>query len=212
MQAGAHEASAGPVYRLQGIRWEHMDPAEYPITALQASRDEWTHVNGLFEMPDGNILLRFRKVSTVIIINRSPGAIYWRLAAAPLSGQPAPYIVANGQIRLFGNGPHRLDESFPFWSVLEIDPATKSIVWKFQEAIPANFFSPRISNARRLPNGNTLINEGWFGRFFEATPEGDVVWQYVNPYFGGPPKAQSNQVFRVYRYTAEEIARAQAAT
>jgi hypothetical protein len=63
-----------------------------------------------------------------------------------------------------------------------------------------------------LPNGNTLIDEGWFGRFFEVTPEGDVVWEYVNPYFGGPPKAQSNAVFRVYRYTAEEIARAQAAT
>jgi hypothetical protein len=55
----------------------------------------------------------------------------------------------------------------------------------------------------------------WSGRSdlrFEVTPEGDVVWEYVNPYFGGPPKAQTNQVFRVYRYTAEEIARAQAAT
>jgi hypothetical protein len=96
--------------------------------------------------------------------------------------------------------------------VLEIDPATKNIVWKFQEAIPSNFFSPRISNAQRLSNGNTLIDEGWFGRFFEVTLEGDVVWEYVNPYFGGPPKAQSNSVFRVYRYSAAEIARAQAAT
>jgi hypothetical protein len=41
---------------------------------------------------------------------------------------------------------------------------------------------------------------------------GDVVWEYVNPYFGGPPNAQTNAVFRVYRYTAEEIATAQAAT
>jgi hypothetical protein len=76
----------------------------------------------------------------------------------------------------------------------------------------SNFFSPRISNAQRLPNGNTLINEGTFGRFFEVTSEGDVVWEYVNPYFSGPPNAQNNLVFRVYRYTAEEIARAQAAT
>jgi hypothetical protein len=92
----------------------------------------------------------------------------------------------------------------------EIDPATKNIVWKFQEAIPSNFFSPRISNAQRLPNGNTLIDEGWFGRFFEVTPEGDVVWEYVNPYFAGDPS--NNTVFVVHRYTAEEIARAQAAT
>jgi Arylsulfotransferase (ASST) len=192
--------------------WEHMDPAEFPITAVQDGRDEWTHANGFFEMSDGNILLSFRNVSSVIMINRTTGEVYWRLGAPPLSGQHAPYILANGHILVFDNGPHRLDETFPFSRVLEIDPATKNIVWKFQEAIPANFFSPRISNARRLPNGNTLINEGWFGRFFEVTPEGQVVWEYVNPHFAGPARAPSNQVFRVYRYTAEEIARAQSAT
>jgi hypothetical protein len=83
---------------------------------------------------------------------------------------------------LFDNGPHRLDESFPFSRVLEIDPTTKNIVWKYQESIPSNFFSPRIWNAQRLPNGSTLINEGYFGRFFEVTADGDVVWEYVNPY------------------------------
>jgi hypothetical protein len=146
------------------------------------------------------------------MINRRTGEIYWKLGAPPLSGQHAPYILANGHLLLFDNGPHRLDESLPFSRVLEIDPATKNIVWKFQEPIPSNFFSPRISNAQRLPNGNTLINEGSFGRFFEVTADGDIVWEYVNPYFAGPPKTQTNQVFRVYRYTAEEIARAQAAT
>jgi Arylsulfotransferase (ASST) len=192
--------------------WEHMEPADYPITAVQDNRDEWTHANGFVEMPDGNILLSFRNVSTVIMINRATGEVYWKLGAPPLSGQHAPYILANGHILLFDNGPHRLDESFPFSRVLEIDPMTKSIVWKFQEPIPSNFFSPRISNARRLPNGNTLINEGSFGRFFEVTPEGDAVWEYVNPHFAGPARAPTNQVFRVYRYTAEEIARAQTAT
>jgi hypothetical protein len=68
--------------------------------------------------------------------------------------------------------------------VLEIDPATKAIVWKHQEPRLADFFSPRLSNAQRLPNGNTLINEGWSADFFEATPAGEVVWEYVNPYFG----------------------------
>jgi len=192
--------------------WEHMDPADYEITAVQDNRDEWTHANGFFEMADGNILLSFRNVSTVIMINRSTGEVYWRLGAPPLSGQHAPYILANGHILLFDNGPHRLDETFPFSRVLEIDPASQSIVWKFQEPIPSNFFSPRISNAQRLPNGNTLINEGVFGRFFEVTAEGDTVWEYVNPHFAGPPRAPHNQVFRVYRYTAQEIARAQAAT
>jgi hypothetical protein len=62
-----------------------------------------------------------------------------------------------------------------------------------------------------LPNGNTLINEGFFGRFFEVTPDSEVVWEYVNPYFGPmseTAKAQRNHVFRVYRYTEKEIERA----
>jgi Arylsulfotransferase (ASST) len=192
--------------------WEHLDPVRDSITAVQDSRDEWMHANGVSEMPDGNILVSFRNISTVVMINRSTGEIYWKLGAPPLSGQHAPYMLANGHVLLFDNGPHRLDESFPFSRVLEIDPATKNIIWTFQESIPSKFFSPRISNAQRLPNGNTLINEGSFGRFFEVTAGGDIVWEYVNPYFAGPPKTQTNQVFRVYRYTAEEIAKAQAAT
>ena len=48
-----------------------------------------------------------------------------------------------------------------------------------------------------------------FGRFFEVTPAGEIVGEYVNPYFGPanrPAQNQTNSVFRVYRYTAQEIA------
>ena len=192
--------------------WEHLDPVNDGITAVQDEREAWPMGNGISEMPDGNILLSFRANSTVVMIDRRSGAVYWKLGAPPLSGQHAPHLLPNGHLLLFDNGPHRLDHSFPFSRVLEIDPATKEIVWKYQDTPVWNFYSPRVSNAQRLPNGNTLINEGSFGRFFEVTPEGDVVWEYVNPYFVGPSKAQHNRVARAYRYTDEEIARAQRAT
>ena len=146
------------------------------------------------------------------MINRRSGVIYSKLGAPPLSGQHAPHMLANGNVLLFDNGPHRLDHSFPFSRVLEIDPATKAIVWKYQEIRVSDFFSPRISNAQRLPNGNTFINEGWFGRFFEVTREGAVVWEYVNPYFGPRQQLVVNAVQRAYRYSPEDIARAQSAT
>jgi peptidoglycan hydrolase-like protein with peptidoglycan-binding domain len=192
--------------------WDHLDPVADVITAVQDDRDVWTVGNGVSEMPDGNILLSFRDISTVVMINRQTGAIYWKLGAPPLAGQHAPYMLANGHVLLFDNGPHRLDQSFPHSRVLEIDPETKAIVWKYQETRLADFFSPRLSNAQRLPNGNTLINEGWFGRFFEVTRDGDVVWEYVNPYFGTRQKLVVNAVQRAYRYTAEEIAKARTAT
>ncbi|HLX42917.1 MAG TPA: aryl-sulfate sulfotransferase [Bryobacteraceae bacterium] len=197
--------------------WEHMDPAAYPITSPSDSRSEWTHGNGIAELPDGNILLSFRNISTVVRINRQTGAIDWKLGAPPLAGQHAPTPLRNGNILLFDNGPFRADTGVqPFSRVLEINPGTKEVVWKYQDGSgPGSnhfFFSSRVSNAQRLPNGNTLINEGLYGRFFEVTTEGDVVWEYVNPHFGpatAAPKAQMNNVFRVYRYSAEEIAAAQ---
>jgi hypothetical protein len=53
----------------------------------------------------------------------------------------------------------------------------------------------------------------FLGRFFEVTREGEVVWEYVNPFFGKPffggsPNPESNQVFRAVCYGADEIARA----
>jgi hypothetical protein len=192
--------------------WEHLDPERDAITAVQDDRDVWTVANGVSEMPDGNLILSFRDISTVIMINRQTGAIYWKLGAPPLAGQHAPHILPNGNVLLFDNGPHRLDHSFPFSRVLEINPATKEIVWKYQEVRVSDFFSPRISNAQRLPNGNTFINEGWFGRFFEVTPDGSVVWEYVNPYFGPRQRLVVNSVQRAYRYSAAEIERARSAT
>jgi arylsulfotransferase ASST len=190
---------------------DHLDPERDGLTALQDERAEWTHANAVFEQPDGDLLVSFRNISTVVRIDRRSGAIAWKLGAPPLAGQHCPTLLANGHLLLFDNGPHRLDESFPFSRVLEIDPSTRAIVWKYQEARPFNFFSPRISSAQRLPNGNTLVNEGNFGRMFEVTTGGDVVWEYVNPYFGPPAavaKLQQNSVFRAYRYSEAEVARA----
>jgi hypothetical protein len=75
--------------------------------------------------------------------------------------------------------------------VLEIDPVKKEIVWQYTGANSGrpvwSFFSSFVSNAQRLPNGNTLIDEGMDGRFFQITPSGDIVWEYVPPYLGKKP-------------------------
>jgi len=71
--------------------------------------------------------------------------------------------------------------------VLEIDPVKNEIVWQYtgeDSGGPAwSFRSTHISAARRLPNGNTFIDEGQSGRLFQVTRDGDIVWEYVNPYF-----------------------------
>ncbi len=47
-------------------------------------------------------------------------------------------------------------------------------IWSY--AAP-DFGSNFVSNAERLPNGNTLICSGVQGRIFEVTPGGQVVWE-----------------------------------
>jgi len=91
--------------------------------------------------------------------------------------------------------------------VLEIDPITLAIVWQYtpREAgfvipLDANrFYSPFISSAQRLPNGNTLITEGSDGRLIEVTATHEIVWEYINPYWRAAPLAL-NLVYRAYRY------------
>ena len=72
--------------------------------------------------------------------------------------------------------------------ILEINPITKEIVWQYigiESGLASwTFSSSFISSARRLPNGNTLIDEGMNGRMFQVTPDGEIVWEFINPWFG----------------------------
>lgn len=94
--------------------------------------------------------------------------------------------------------------------VLEINPVTLKIEWqytpteaKFQEPLDSyRFYSPYISSAQRLPNGNTLITEGSDGRIFEVTREHELVWEYISPYKN---KNNANMVYRAYRVPYEWV-------
>jgi uncharacterized protein (UPF0248 family) len=193
--------------------WEHLDPVADGIAEIQAPRTLWAQGNSIVELPDGDILASYRPTSTVIRISRKTGQIVWKLGPPTVAGQHAPTVLSNGNILIFDNGVHRLDDSMPYSRVIELNPATNEIVWKYQDKPTWNFFSPRMGNAQRLQNGNTLICEASFGRFFEVTNEGEIVWEYINPFFGkpffgGPPSSETNQVFRAIRYSEEEIAQA----
>src|SRR5262245_27515597 len=72
----------------------------------------------------------------------------------------------------------------PISRIIELDPRTRKTVWEYRGKPTYTFFSPHISGAQRLASGNTLICEGQWGRLFEVTAEGDIVWEYVSPFMG----------------------------
>ena len=92
--------------------------------------------------------------------------------------------------------------------VIEFNPVTLEVVWEFNAGklghvmpIQANwFYSPFVSSAQRLPNGNTLITEGSEGRLLEVTPEYEIVWEYINPYLH-----EQQYVYRAYRYPYDYV-------
>ena len=98
--------------------------------------------------------------------------------------------------------------------VLQFNPVTLEITWQYTPLEAGNllftdasrFYSSYISSAQRLPNGNTLITEGSDGHLIEVTPEHEIVWEFVNPYFksfGGNFK--SNMIYRAYRVPYEWV-------
>ena len=60
----------------------------------------------------------------------------------------------------------------------------------------SRFYSPFVSSAQRLPNGNTLICEGSEGRLLEVTAYHELVWEYHSPHRS---LGNMNMVYRAYR-------------
>lgn len=181
--------------------WEHLDVENDVICPLD-SRKEWTHINSIGLTPDGDMLLSFRQTSFVAIVDRKTGDFKWKWGQGELSHQHNPTWLDTGKILLFDNGPHRIRKT-AHSRVIEVDPATNEIGWTYQSDPLVGFFSVGISGAQRLPNGNTLICEGVHGRLFEVTEEGEVVWEYINPFFAKGRYGRSNGTFRAYRYAPD---------
>ena len=119
------------------------------------------------------------------------------------------------KLLIYNNGRGRAEGDFS--SVIELDlpfdPLTgfqraagkafgpKEPAWSWGAL--GELYSPFISGAQRLANGNTFICEGATGRLIEVTPGGEIVWEYVNNLDGMPapkstiaPNAGAGALFR----------------
>lgn len=127
-----------------------------------------------------------------------------------------------GNLLVFNNGRDRPEG--PWSSVDEWTPPLQpdgryaregelfgpaELAWRYRAAEPTDLYSPFISGAQRLANGNTLICEGGGGRFIEVTDAGEVVWEFRNPFSGdvrnadgSPPQPRAGErPFAAFRAT-----------
>lgn len=189
------------------VVWEwhaHSDMAleNYPMCA-RCQRNEFAHANACAPLPNGDVIISFRRLNMIAIIDRKTRKLRWEHRDDSWGHQHDCQMLDNGNIMLFANGIHGAD--MPYSRVIELDPNTKEAVWTYKGSPHYSFFSPHISGAQRLDSGNTLICEGQWGRVFEVTPDGDIVWEYVSPFFDPNPgsNGNTNMMFRAYRYAVE---------
>ena len=175
----------------------------YPICGI-CQREEFGHANTCSPLANGDVMLSFRVLNLICIVERASGRIVWEMCDPVLGHQHDCHFIDNGNILVFANGFHGATDDM-FSHVFEIDPATKEIVWRYDGSPPQSFYSANISGAQRLPGGNTLICEGARGCLFEVTPDGETVWEYLSPYtaYSRLFETELNWIFRAYRYAPD---------
>ena len=87
--------------------------------------------------------------------------------------------------------PMLADGSYTLSPSIANEPSDYS--WSF---ISSDIYAPRVSGAKRLANGNTLITQGTEGTLHEIDASGTVVWKYKIP-------LEINDVFKCYRYASD---------
>jgi hypothetical protein len=213
--------------------WMHMNSmSELGPNKWYAIGDERFH-------PD-NIIWCGRQTNITAITDKKTGKIVWQVGPeftatrelrklGQIIGQHHAHMIpkglpGEGNILVFDNGgwagygapnPGSItgfnNALRDFSRVLEFDPVTLEVVWKYtpleagfaELADNYKFYSGYISSAQRLPNGNTMITEGSNGRIFEVTPEYEITWEYISPYFSD--NMATNLVYRAYRVPYEWI-------
>jgi hypothetical protein len=218
-------AAKETVWEWHGI--EHFDP-DIDIIGLIHNREEWTHMNDVDPMPDGNIMCSARHTDNAFIIDRNSGDIIWRWGNTAyfdpetgtveqhdyrdpknMGGPHDAHIIAKGlpgegNMLVYDNGMYN------FYSrAIEVDIQTGDIVWQSEPDFGLEgyvkgriHFAPMISGAERQPNGNTLICSGTNGVVFELTREHELVWHWVRE----TPNMESDVrwgIFRVHRYARD---------
>ena len=141
----------------------------------------------------GNLLVSLRQLNIIAVIDPAQQRVVWAMTGL-FRRQHDPVLLDTGNMLIFDNeaGPGRS-------RVLEIDPLTQRIVWSYEGSDEAPFYSEACGTSQRLAGGNTLITESDQGRAFEVTPDGRIVWEYVNPWRAGESAELVATLFEVVR-------------
>jgi outer membrane protein assembly factor BamB len=150
--------------------WETYDGLPEP-----EPESDWTHMNDIDRLANGNFLLSIRNFDVLVEVNRSTDEIVRvigqpREAADEVEGgqhvlheQHNPMLLGDDTVVVADSEADR---------IVEVNASTDEVVWTYGQGL----VWPR--DADRLPNGNTLVTNSLGYDVREIAPDGDVVWEY----------------------------------
>ena len=129
----------------------------------------------------GDVMLSLRNNQTIMVVDGKTWRVKWTMTG-PFLYQHDPDFLPNGHILLFDNRKTGGTPRLGYSRIIEIDPATREIVWSYQGTDAEPFYTDIRGQQQQLPNGNVLVVEAQRGRVFEVArePENRIVWEYVN--------------------------------
>ncbi len=164
---------------------------------------DWNHLNAVALDNDGNLLLSVRHFDGITKINRSTGAVMWRLGgknnAFTFTDDPAPFRaqhdvrrIANGNITVYDNGHPELPLHPATAKEYQVDEngLTAKLVWSYINDSGA--WSLALGNVQRASNGNTIVNYGLMSR-------GNTVFTLLSPLNGKLSELSFPDTLRAYR-------------
>jgi len=147
----------------------------------------------------GQVLVSFRDIHALAVVDMEQEKIV-RAVTGQWKYQHEPWLLHNGNVLLFDNrGNHGTSRG------LEFDPVTQKIVWSYGGHSGEKLYSREAGAIQRLPNGNTLMTESDRGRGVEVTPDGRVVWEFVNPHRAGKQNELIAALYDVVRVPRESV-------
>lgn len=142
----------------------------------------------------GHLLISVLALDTVAVVDPDTETVVWALAGL-WRKQHQPTVVPGGRLLVFDNlGADGGAAS----RVLELDPRTQEITWRWGGA-EVGLLSRTLGSVQRLANGNVLITESENGRALEVERGGAVVWEYRNPRRAGEDNELVAALFEVER-------------
>jgi hypothetical protein len=164
------------------LEWHSLDHIEIGDSYYPLSADwDYVHLNSIAVDRDNNLLVSSRNTHTIYKLDRTSGAIIWRLggkrsdfsfgAEADFAWQHDARRQPDGTITLFDNG-ERLSRAV----ALEVDETHRRVSLRRSYRHPANLHADSQGNVQVLPGGNVLVGWGAQPYVSEFAPSGELLF------------------------------------